>query len=168
MSYYFKVKALLGEAVDDVLNSVRNGDFSEDQIKSVAEYLGASEDDRPNILFGNHRQRMEGNKNRRYSTEMKDILSDLYNQKLFDKTKEEWLSILIGVFYHPDVNMIPLAQKLETHMPNQAAYAQEKAGGSVGPGGAVGRGDDGGLEAGVEAEVVKEVMPSLGNKVFVL
>ena len=34
--------------------------------------------------------------------------------------------------------------------------------------GTVGRADDGGLEAGVEAEVVKEVMPSSGNKVFVL
>ena len=92
MIYFKNIKALLGEAVDDVLNSVRNGDFSKDQITSVAQHLGESEDDKPNILYGNHRRRMEGNKNRDYSTEMKDILSDLYNQKLFEKTKEESLS----------------------------------------------------------------------------
>ena len=124
MSSYFKVKALLGEAVDDVLNSVRNGDFREDQITSVAEHLGASEEDEPNVLYGNHRQRMEGDKNRRYSTEMKDILSDLYNQKVFDQTKEESLFMLIDVFYHPDVNMKPLAKKLETRMPSQKGYTQ--------------------------------------------
>ena len=79
MSYYFKVKALLGEAVDDVLNSVRNGDFREDQITSVTQRLGASEDEKPNILYGNHKRRMEGDKNRRYSTDIKDIFLDLYN-----------------------------------------------------------------------------------------
>ena len=55
---------------------------------------------------------------------MKDILSDLYNQKLFDKTKEESLFMLIDIFYHSDVNLKPLAKKLETRMPDQMASAQ--------------------------------------------
>ena len=159
------VKALLGEAVDDILNSAINGDFSDNQMNTVVllDDTLYCEDDEPYVLQNKHKQRMERDWDRCNEYEMKCILSDFYSWGYCDKTKEEWLSILIGVFYHPDVNMIPLAQKLETHMPNQGAYAQEKAGGSVGPGGAVGtvgRGDDGGLEAGVEAEVVKEVMPS--------
>ena len=162
--YSKEVKDLLGEAVDDILNSASNGDFSDDQINTVVELLDdalGNEDDEPHILQSNHKKRMERDRFKSNSTEMRDILSDFYSWKGFEKTKEEWLFMLIGIFYHPDVSLNPLAKKLETHIPNQEAYAQffmKKAKGSGGD--AVGGGADGRWGAGAETKFMRKVTPS--------
>ena len=116
--HYQEIKKKLGKACDIILDSVRGGKLTFENITSFAQVLG--KDDDPNKLFGNHRQRMEENRERRYSTQMKDILSDFHNLKVFDKSKEETLNLLINAFNDPDVDQRPLANELKKHIAEHA------------------------------------------------
>ena len=109
MSYRREVENLLGEeGMTKLLNHVRGGKMSDDQMKEFVLQLGSSED--PNILFGNHRRRMSPD--RKLDTEILEVMNDWWGSSLYQMTPGEALETLTKALSHPDVGCKALASGL--------------------------------------------------------
>ena len=88
------------EFVFKILNHASEG-MEESDLKQIARKLGEMSDP-PNKVLGNHKRRMRS-KDVRERVEMRAILSDWWNEKLYDLTKEEGRDALIQIFNSTDL-----------------------------------------------------------------
>ena len=106
-------KRLGQDRVKLILDSAKNGDISDSQLASIAEKLGRDLDG-PNVIIGNHNRIMARD---RYATSdmlLKCILSDWWNEELYDLSPEAALSKMVQVCQDPDVALRPLAKQLQS------------------------------------------------------
>ena len=117
MSNDRNVEDCLGkEFVSKILDHASEG-MEENDLKQIARKLGEMAD-RPNSVLGNHKRRMK-DKNVHHRVEMKDILGDFWNEKLYAMTREEGRDALIEIFKSPDLvgdGNKDLAKKLQEHI----------------------------------------------------
>ena len=118
MSYHREVKNLLGkECIDKLVSHVRGGRMSADQLKCFVQHLGEltnTDAEAPNVIYGNHIRRMDGNKDRPYDIELRDVLSDWWSESLFEMTKSQALDILVGALSKPEVGCHQLVFQLSS------------------------------------------------------
>ena len=114
MSNDRSVEDLVGkDFVSKILDHASEG-MEESDLKQIARKLGEMSDP-PNRVLGAHKGRMS-NKKVHHRVEMREILSDFWNVRLFDMTREEGRCALIEVFKNPDLvgdGNLDLAKKLE-------------------------------------------------------
>ena len=118
MSHSDQVAKKLGEpVVDDIIRYVQSGHVSDQNLKDFAQQIGKVGNDPnvANVLFGSHVSRMEREKNRDKSAEMRAILSEWWNQELHDMTAEDALTKLIRIFNNSQLGFKDLAKSLEKH-----------------------------------------------------
>ena len=96
-----------------ILDSARNGDISDDQMASIAEKLGRNLGS-SNIILGNHKRLVERDRFAKSDTMLRCILSDWWGVELYDMSPEEALSKLVQICRDPDVDLRPLAKKLQS------------------------------------------------------
>ena len=117
MSNDRSVEDLLGkDFVSKILDHASEG-MEESDLKQIARKLGEMSSP-PNRMLGEHKRRMKGNPHHR--VEMREILSDFWNVKLYEMTREEGRRALIEVFKNPDLvgdGNMGLAKKLEELCP---------------------------------------------------
>ena len=102
MSNDRNVEDCLGkEFVSKILDHATGGNLEEADLQQIAKLLGEMSDG-PNSVLGNHKRRMNS-KNVHHRVEMKAILGDFWNDKLYDMTSEEGRGALIEVFKSPDL-----------------------------------------------------------------
>ena len=115
MSYQREVENLLGrECITKLVNHVRRGRMSADQLKSFVQVLGElsnANPEAPNVLYGNHLRRMR-RYDRRYDLELLEVLSDWWGESLFEMTLSQALNILVKALCKPEVNCQLLAEEL--------------------------------------------------------
>ena len=90
--------------------------MGDDQLKDFVMHLGEPPDtssDAPNILYGNHTERMSRDKDRARDREFKQVMSDWWETCLHDMTYDEAVDALAEALSHPDVGCKPLAFKLK-------------------------------------------------------
>ena len=113
MSYRREVENLLGkECITKLLNHVRGGRMSADQLKCFVQHLGELSNIDPNVLYGNHMRRMNQSKDRPYDIELLEVLSDWYNVSLCEMTQDQAMSILVRALSQPEVSCQLLAKQL--------------------------------------------------------
>ena len=113
MSYRREVENLLGrECIDKLLNHVRGGRMSGDQLKYFVQHLGELSNIDPNVLYGNHTRRMSQNKDRPFDIELLEVLSDWYNVSLCEMTQDQAICILVRALSQPEVSAHELAVRL--------------------------------------------------------
>ena len=113
MSYRREVENLLGkECMTKLLNHVRGGKMSDDQMRDFVEQLGELSEIDPNVLFGNHIRRMTRERDRRQDTELLQVMYDWWESKLCEMTQEQALDILVRALSQPEVNSKYLANQL--------------------------------------------------------
>ena len=116
MSYRREVENLLGkECITKLVNHVRGGRMSADQLKCFVQHLGElsnTDPEAPNVLYGNHMRRMSQNKDRPFDIELLEVLSDWYNVSLFAMTQSQALDILVRALSQPEVSARELAVRL--------------------------------------------------------
>ena len=116
MSYRREVENLLGkECITKLVNHVRGGRMSADQLKYFVQHLGElsnTDPEAPNVLYGNHTRRMSQNKDRPLDIELHEVLSDWWGESLFEMTLENALNILVRVLRKPEVGCQLLAKQL--------------------------------------------------------
>ena len=113
MSYRREVETLLGkECMTKLLNHVRGGQISDDQMRHFVEQLGDLSEIDPNVLFGNHTRRMSRDKDREQDTELLEVMSDWWKCSLFEMTQERAMDILVHALSQPEVNCKHLANQL--------------------------------------------------------
>ena len=118
MSHSGEVEVKLGEhVVDDLIHYVQNGHVSDQSMKDFAQQLGnVGNPNISNVVYGNHVRRMERDRNRDNSAEMRDILSDWWTKELHDMTTEDALKKLINIFNTRQLRFQDLAKKLEKYL----------------------------------------------------
>ena len=89
------------EFVFKILDHASGGGMEEDDLKQIARKLGEMSDP-PNKVLGNHKRRMRS-RDVRERVEMRAILSDWWNEKLYDLTAEEGRDALIQIFNSTDL-----------------------------------------------------------------
>ena len=113
MIYRREVDSLLGkECITKLLNHVRGGNMSDDQIKQFVEKVGQLSEINPNVLLGNHKRRMNRERDRRQDTELLQVMYDWWESKLCEMTQEQALDILVRALSQPEVNSKYLANQL--------------------------------------------------------
>ena len=116
MSYRREVENLLGkECITKLVNHVRGGKMSADQLKCFVQHLGElsnTDPEAPNVLYGNHMRRMSQNKDRPFDIELLEVLSDWYNVSLFAMTQSQALDILVRALSQPEVSAREFAVRL--------------------------------------------------------
>ena len=113
MSYRKEVENLLGkECMTKLLNHVKGGKMSDDQMRDFVEQLGELSEIDPNVLFGNHTRRMSRDKERAQDIELLEVMSDWWKCSLFEMTQERAMDILVHALSQPEVNCKHLANKL--------------------------------------------------------
>ena len=117
MSNYRKeVEGLLGkECIKKLINYVKGGEMSEDELKYFVQYLGelsSTDPEAPNVLYGNHKRRMSQTKDRRYDIELLEVLSDWWAEGEEEMTLSQALGILSQALCKPEVGSRHLAQQL--------------------------------------------------------
>ena len=116
MSYRRDVETLLGtECMTELLNHVRGGKMSDDQIKWFVEHLGElskTDPEAPNVLLGSHKRRMSRDKDKEQDSELLDVLSDWWKNHMYDETHERAIAILVEALSHSNVKCKDLASKL--------------------------------------------------------
>ena len=116
MSYHREVENLLGkECITKLVNHVRGGRMSEDQLKCFVQHLGElsnTDPEAPNVLYGNHMRRMSQSKDRPFDIELLEVLSDWYNVSLCEMTQDQAMSILVRALSQPEVSCQLLAKQL--------------------------------------------------------
>ena len=116
MSYHREVENLLGrECISKLVNHVRGGRMSADQLKCFVQHLGElsnTDPEAPNVLYGNHMRRMSQNKDRPFDIELLEVLSDWYNANLFAMTQSQALDILVRALSQPEVRACEFAVRL--------------------------------------------------------
>ena len=122
MSYRREVETLLGkECMTKVLNHVRGGKMSDDQMRNFVEQLGELSEIDPNVLFGNHVRRMSRDMDRRLDTELLQVMYDWWENKLCEMTQDKALDILVRALSQPEVNCRHLANQL-SHASTQVKH----------------------------------------------
>ena len=102
-----EVKLLLDEA--------QRGNITIRKLQDIARKLGSA-------VLGNHMMRKNKGLDNFYD-EMRDILTDWTMEKEFPElTRESALAKLIGILRHDDVNLNPLAWKLEEMLKEPKAF----------------------------------------------
>ena len=120
MSYRREVESLLGkECMTKLLNHVRGGKISDDQLKAFVEHLGELSEINPNVLLGNHMRRMRRDKDRKEDTELLEVMNDWWTSKLCEMTQDQALDILVRALSQPEVNCKHLANQLSSHVSKQ-------------------------------------------------
>jgi hypothetical protein len=126
MSHSGEVTALLGETtVQRILDHARGGGMSDQNITNFIQLLGTRPDNiltgRPNILYGKHRQRSARLVSRPPADEMRETLSDWWEEELFALARPAALARLVSAFSHPDVGCKALARTLlaRPHIPSK-------------------------------------------------
>ena len=113
MSYRREVESLLGkECMTKLLDHVRGGKISDDQLKCFVEHLGELSEIHPNVLYGDHLRRMSRDKDRKQDTELLEVMYDWWTNKLCEMTQDEALDILVRALSQPEVNCRHLANQL--------------------------------------------------------
>ena len=118
MSYRREVENLLGKGcITKLVNHVRGGRMSADQLKCFVQHLGElsnSDPEAPNVLYGNHLRRMSQAKDRRYDIELLEVLSDWWEwwEGEEEMTLSQALGILSQALCKPEVGSRHLAQQL--------------------------------------------------------
>ena len=75
VSEFEKARNVIGaEIIQALLNHVREGHMLAQELEDFARHLGVN--DRPNIIYSNHRRRMEQAPKGCYDSEFKRIISD--------------------------------------------------------------------------------------------
>ena len=90
------------EFVSKILDHATGGNLEEADLQQIAKQLGELSDG-PNSVLGNHKRRMNSSRNVHHRVEMKAILSDFWNDKLYDMSSKEGRDALIEVFKSPDL-----------------------------------------------------------------
>ena len=91
--------------------------MSDDQMKYFVLHLwelSKTDPEAPNILYGNHRRRMSRDRDRGQDTELLQVMSDWWENSLFEMTQEAAITALVKALSHPDVYCKPLASTLST------------------------------------------------------
>ena len=118
MRYHREVKNLLGqECMTQLLNHVMGGNMSDDQLKYFVLHLGElskTDPEAPNVLYGNHTRRMSRDRDRGQDIEILQVMSDWWENSLFEMTQEAAITALVKALSHPDVYCKPLASTLST------------------------------------------------------
>ena len=113
MSYRREVESLLGkECMNKLLNHVRGGKMSDDQMRDFVEQLGELSEIDPNVLFGNHMRRMRRDKDRDQDTELLEVMTDWWKWSLFEMTQERAMDVLVNALSRPNVKSKHLANQL--------------------------------------------------------
>ena len=113
MSYRMEVESLLGEeCLTKLLDHVRGGKMSDDQLKGFVEHLGGLSQINPNVLLGNHMRRMSRDKDRKQETELLEVMYDWWTNKLCEMTQDKALDILARALSQSEVNCRHLANQL--------------------------------------------------------
>ena len=113
MSYRREVKSLLGkECLTKLLDHLRGGKMSDDQLKDFIEHIGDLSEIDPNVLLGNHMRRMSRDKDRKQDTELLEVMYDWWTTKLCEMTQDKALDILVTALSQPEVNCRHLANQL--------------------------------------------------------
>ena len=116
MSYRREVENLLGkECITKLVNHVRGGRMSEDQLKCFVQHLGElsnTDPEAPNVLYGNHMRRMSQSKDRRHDIELREVMSDWWGESLFELTQSQALDILVRALSQPEVSAREFAVRL--------------------------------------------------------
>ena len=106
-SHQREVEALLGsDCMTPLLNHVKGGKMSDDQMKNFVRKLGelsVKDPDTPNILFGNHTTRMSRDKDRSQDKELHQIMSDWWETGLSNITRDTAVVALVKALSHLDV-----------------------------------------------------------------
>ena len=130
MAYRREVENLLGkECMTKLLNDVRGGKMSDDQMNDFVLELGSSED--PNTLFGNHTRRMSRDRERKLDTEILEVLNDWWGSSLYQMTQSQAVEALAKALSHPNVGCNELASKLSPRVkvpratPPKASHATQ-------------------------------------------
>ena len=104
----------LGEIfVSKILGHADEGHFEDSDLMYIARKLGETSEG-PNKMIGNHKRRMKDKPPHRI--EMRNILSDFWNVKLYDLERGDGRDVLIQIFKSPDLTgdgHQDLAKKLE-------------------------------------------------------
>ena len=118
MSYRREVENLLGkECLTSLLNHVRGGKMSDQQLKDFVLHLGEltkTDPKAPNILYGKHTLRMSRDRGRGQDTELLQVMCDWWENSLFEMTQDAGIKALIKALSHPDVHCNALASELST------------------------------------------------------
>ena len=113
MSYRREVESLLGKGcMTKLLDHVRGGKMSDDQLRGFVEYLGELSEINPNVLLGNHMRRMSRDKDRKQDTELLEVMYDWWTNKLCEMTQDKALDILVRALSQSEVNCRHLANQL--------------------------------------------------------
>ena len=111
MSYRREVEDLLGkERIKKLLDHLRGGKMSVDQLQCFVEQLGELSEIEPNVLLGNHIRRM--NPDRRLDIELVQVMFDWWESKLCEMTQDKAMDILVRALSQPEVNCKCLANQL--------------------------------------------------------
>ena len=118
MSNYNEVRERLGEdSVNLILDYVRHGKIGEQKMADIALTLSQT-------VYGNHIKRKEQERYRETDVEMRSILSDWWNEELFDMTRAAAHNKLTKVFSNNDINLKPLAMELNKMLEKAEPTAQ--------------------------------------------
>ena len=116
MSYRREVEDLLGkERIKKLLDHLRGGKMSVDQLQCFVEQLGELSEIEPNVLLGNHIRRM--NPDRRLDIELVQVMFDWWESKLCEMTQDKAMDILVRALSQPEVNCKHLANQLSHESP---------------------------------------------------
>ena len=122
MSYRREVENLLGkECITKLLNYVRGGHMSDDQIMEFVLQLGElseTDSEAPNVLLGDHKRRMERFKDRAQDTELLQVMYDWWENRLYEMTRDRAMDILIKALSLPNVKCKHLAKEISP-LPSQ-------------------------------------------------
>ena len=116
MSFQREAENLLGEeCMKELVNYVRGGKMSDNQLRDFVFQLGEPSDsasNAPNILFGKHTIRMRRDKERELDTELIRVISDWWETSLHAMSRRAALDMLVKALSHPNVYCNPLASNL--------------------------------------------------------
>ena len=113
LAYMSNVEKRLGKDVVKVmLDSALSGEISDDKMKNIALELG-NLSGRPNVVFGNHVQKMGRNNDITSGTALREILCDWWNDHLYDISQVEAINNLIQIFQMDNIGLRPLAKNLK-------------------------------------------------------
>ena len=110
MSEFESAKKVIGpEIIQHLLNHVREGHMLAQELEDFARLLGSNEG--PNVLYGNHRRRMEQAPKGSYDSELKSIISDWWSESLFELSSNAAIHKLIRICSDPSLpRMRPLTK----------------------------------------------------------
>ena len=116
MSFQREAENFLGEeCMKELLNFVRGGKMSDNQLRDFVFQLGEPSDsssNAPNILFGKHTMRMRRDRERELDTELIQVISDWWETSLHAMNRRAALDMLVKALSHPNVYCNPLASNL--------------------------------------------------------